>query len=566
MSGALREILAKFSIEVDTKPLQQGAAAVGQMEKQLEKTDETAKKTSKSVAKSGENFEKFAKAVALAVATGAVKDTFLEIVDLGGALDDASQRLGIGVEDLQRWQFAAQLSGVSAEELNGSLIKFQKNLSEAADGSATAVDAMKKLGVDVKDSAGNIRPTTEVLREVAKGIAGIENPAKRNAALMDAFGKSGANLGPLFSKGAEGIDELLQELDKAGGGLTKDTVTALADMGDELDRFEMSTKSLKAQMVMAFLPTISKAVETFRGFASSIAQDPEAVEHLKNALVVLGAVGFAAGVQMILPYAGLALAIAAAILVYDDLMTAFQGGDSLTTRLLDKLFGKGAGKSIFKDLKKDWDEFKASVQEFGFLGALWEGFQNLGANITKFFVEDIPAAIDQAQTSVMEGTGGIGEKIVSGMVAGMKGALLGALDVISPETAKFGKAIIDGVVQGITDNLPALGGAVGVVVSTVKDKLNTGMEVHSPSKWTERFAGHVFSPLVTEAPGWAAKASAAGASVATATQFGLARGLTQSNTINIQANGRPIGDVRKMTKDAIDDLGTSALDYLEATA
>jgi len=565
MSGALREVLAKFSIEVDTRALEQGAQGVHDLNRGLEQTDQRTRKAS-------DRFGEFKKQVGMAAVAGGalltkgLYDATKEMLELGGALDDTSARLGVNVEELQRWQFAANLSGISTDEMNGALQKFQKNLADAADGSKPAVDAMKKLGVEVKDSSGNIRPTTDILRDVARGVADIEDPAKRTQALMEAFGKSGANLGPLFADGAEGVDQLLKELEKTGGLISEDTVKALAASGDELDKFDASARGLKAKLVVELLPTITRMIEGFRSFVTTLSTDENAMERFKSVLQTVAVAGAIAGLVLLAPYAGLALAITVAILVLDDLKTAMKGGDSVATRLLDKLFGKGAGKSIFKSLNEDWANFRADVENLGFVGAVGEAFQNLGADLVKFFVEDVPAAIDQAQTAVMEGTGSIGEKIVTGIVAGLKGALLGSLDLISPETAKFGKAIIDGIVKGITDNLPAIGGAIGTVTNLVKENLNTDMEVQSPSKWTKRFAGHVFSPLVTEAPNWAAKAGAASQGVAMSMQGGLGRSLSQSNAITINAQGRPASEVRRMARDTIDDLGTSALDYLEATA
>lgn len=559
--SALREVLAQFSIQVDTRALQQGAQGVDRLNQELRETDQQAQRSSGRFAE----FKK--QALAAGVAGGVLLakglyDTTKEMLDLGGALDDTSARLGINVEELQRWQFAAQLSGVSTDEMNGALTKFQKNLADAADGSQTAVDAMKNLGVEVKDSSGNIRPTTEVLRDVARGVAGIQDPAKRTQALMEAFGKTGGNLGPLFANGAEGVDQLLTELEKTGGLLSEDTVKALAESGDQVDKFDMATRGLKAKLVTELLPTVTRMIDKFQSFVTTISTDENAMENFQNVLRAVAVVGAVAGVILLAPYAGIALAVAVAILVLEDLQVAMKGGDSIATRLLDKLFGKGAGKSIFKSLKEDWEEFKAQVEQLGFIGAVGEQFQNLGANIVKFFVEDIPEALQVAIDAISSGTAGWGETIVVSIVSPFTGLIAG----MGETGGKIAKALIDGIAAGIKDNLPALGGAVGLVAQAVQEGVAKPMEVKSPSRWMQRFAGHVMSPLVTEAPAWAAKAGAASESVARAVQGGMSKSLSQTNAITINAQGRPVSDVRRMARDTIDDLGTSALDYLEATA
>lgn len=561
MSGALREVLARFSIQVDTRALQQGAQGVENLNRQLETSDSLANRVSS-------RFSDFKKQLQVAAVAGGallakgLHDTTKEMLDLGGALDDTSARLGINVEELQRWQFAAQLSGVSTDEMNGALTKFQKNLADAADGSQGAVDAMKHLGVEVKDSSGNIRPTTDVLRDVARGVAGIQDPAKRTQALMEAFGKTGGNLGPLFANGAEGVDQLLTELEKTGGLLTEDTVKGLAEAGDHMDKFDMATRGLKAKLVTELLPTITRMVDRFQAFVTTISTDENAMEKFKSVLQAVAAAGLIAGVILLAPYAALAVGVVLAILVLDDLKTAMQGGDSVATRLLDKLFGKGAGKSIFKGLKEDWETFRRDVENLGFIGAVGEAFQNLGANIVKFFVEDIPEALKVAVDAVTNGTAGWGEIIVTAITVPFGGLIT----TMGETGGKIAKALIDGIAGGIKDNLPALGGAVGLIAEAVQTGVSTPLEVQSPSRWMKRFAGHVMSPLVTEAPAWAEKARGASEGVATAMQGGFARSLSQANNITINAQGRPISDVRRMSRDTLDDLGSSALDYLEATA
>lgn len=563
--SALREVLAQFSIQVDTRALQQGAQGVDRLNQELRETDQRAQKASG-------RFDEFKKqALAAGVAGGVLLakglyDTTKEMLELGGALDDTSARLGINVEELQRWQFAAQLSGVSTDEMNGALTKFQKNLADAADGSQTAVDAMKNLGVEVKDSSGNIRPTTEVLRDVARGVAGIQDPAKRTQALMEAFGKSGGNLGPLFANGAEGVDQLLTELEKTGGLLSEDTVKALAESGDQVDKFDMATRGLKAKLVTELLPTVTRMIDKFQSFVTTISTDENAMENFKNVLRAVAVVGAVAGVILLAPYAGIALAVAVAILVLEDLQVAMKGGDSIATRLLDKLFGKGAGKSIFKSLREDWEAFKAQVEQLGFIGAVGEQFQNLGANIVRFFVEDIPEALNVASEAVRNGTAGWGEIIVTALSEAVQGAVKQVIGPVTLAAAAIGAAIIQGIVNGLSGNTEKLNKGMAGVAESLKQGVAKPMEVKSPSRWMQRFAGHVMSPLVTEAPAWAAKAGAASESVALAMQGGMSKSLSQTNAITINAQGRPVSDVRRMARDTIDDLGTSALDYLEATA
>lgn len=373
--GALREILARFDIEVDPK---------GALKKGTQGTDQLADKLSKLGSVLG----------GVAIVQG-IRGFVSDLADAGDQIIDTSARLGLGTEDFQRWGLAAKLSGVDAETFGASIQKMQIKAAEAAAAGAETGGIFKELGVQLRDGAGGpMRETTEILYDTGIAISKLSDPMARNKAATEAFGKAGAKLGPMFAQGEEGLQGLLAELDKLGGGYSEEALAAMGELGDQTDRYEFALTSLKGAIALQILPTINKLITKGAELVGGFRNMEGASTKLKVGLGILGAAAAVAGARALLPWAPFALAIAGAFLIIEDLTVAMQGGDSAAGLLLDKLLGKGAGKSIFEEIKNDLISMNKELANSEGIGKKLEAvFSRVGATLVKFFKDDIPAAI-----------------------------------------------------------------------------------------------------------------------------------------------------------------------------
>jgi len=73
---------------------------------------------------------------------------------MGDQLSHMSARTGIAVEVLSALGFAAQQSGIEIDDLDTGVRKMQKTIVDAATGSQSAIDALGRLGLTVKDLDG----------------------------------------------------------------------------------------------------------------------------------------------------------------------------------------------------------------------------------------------------------------------------------------------------------------------------------------------------------------------------------------------------------------------------
>lgn len=171
-------------------------------------------------------------AAAMTAASLATKlwDTAMEVADFGEKAD----QMGIMVKTMQALQYAGIQNGLSVEQLENGVAKFSQKIGEAADGSKEMIEALDKIGVKILDLRGNLRPTEDLLFEVAQKIMAIDDPARRAAAAVDFFGKAGVKMLPLLKQMAEGSDAMTSAAERAGTVISDEVIGKLDKFSDRL--------------------------------------------------------------------------------------------------------------------------------------------------------------------------------------------------------------------------------------------------------------------------------------------------------------------------------------------
>ena len=335
MSSALRELIAFFGVEVD--------------DKKLDKVDE---KLEGLVGMA----ESVAGALGIAFGLHEVSEFIQGQIELGAQLAHTSEILGLSVGDLQAFEYAAKNAGLGAEEADTALRFLNKNLGEAATGNDAAAQAFQKLGVTVKDATGKVRPTQDVLAEVADGISKLPSPAEKTAKAMELFGRAGARMIPLLNKGSKGISEFYDEFEQLGGGIDEEFVAAAEEGEHQMNKLGLAFKGAKATIAGALLPAFTHLVEKVTSVVGWFRELSTHSYIVQTALATLGAI--AAGLVVIWGILNIeiilvAVAIALLILAVDDIYTAFMGGKSVIGDFIDSLFGVGTTQAVVAALKDE---------------------------------------------------------------------------------------------------------------------------------------------------------------------------------------------------------------------
>lgn len=409
-----------------------------------------------------------------------VKGFVEEVQGAADAISDTSAQLGVAADDLQRWQFAAQMSGSSAEQLNTALLILQKNAAAAAEGGGGAADVFREMGVDIKDASGNVKSATQLMGDIGLEIAGIEGASERTAAALKVFGKQGASLVPIFANGEEGLQALLDRFDELGGGFSQEALESAGAVGDAIDEMSFATMALKGRLAVSLFPTLAKFLGYLTQGIAMLSKASETTNVLKATLIVFGVAATNVALDLYAKYLPFILLIGGLILLVDDLITGFEGGDSAIGKLLDKLLGEGAGKGFFKWAREGIDDLMSRVDKMPTIGEkVEEVFSSLGATVVAAFVDDIPAAWDLfwERTNAEFGYKGKGFiDFVNWWVWN---------EVAKPFNKWFADAatyIVDGLIKGLEDSWDKVTDAFsdlgGDIIKVFRDKF----KIRSPAK------------------------------------------------------------------------------------
>jgi hypothetical protein len=459
MAGALREVLAKFGFDIVDK----------------DKLDSAEKKA--------DGFADKLKAVAGLLAgaeiVGRAKDFVLEIQEAGDALNDTSAQLGVATDELQRWQFAAQMSGSSAGQLNTALLILQKNVAAAAEGGGEAGKVFADLGIPIKNTSGQIKSATQIMGDVGIEIAKLETPSERTAAALKVFGKQGASLVPIFANGEAGLSELLDRFDELGGGYSDAALEGAGAVGDAIDEMNYAVTALKSRLAASVFPTLAEALRLFTKWSAALGKATDGTNIFGAAAVVAGGIAAKAAIGAYARYLPLIAGIALLVLLVDDLMTAFKGGDSVVGKFIDKLLGEGAGKDFFKWLNEGIEDMGKRIDKLPtFAEKVEEVFSSIGFSLVKFFADDLPDAWDLFWRDLNKTAGYRGK----GMADFWRDMLKDWRELFFDWVEDVTDDIINGFTEGIKDKWKSVTDSFTELAEDLKKILPTTFKAKSPAQ------------------------------------------------------------------------------------
>ena len=213
-----------------------------------------------------------------------------KFLDTGDAIDKASIRLGIGAERLQSLQYAAKMSGATAEDMNSALGKLNENIAKAAAGKNEELASLfKKLGISLRDANGHVRTAADVLPEFADAIQRNTNSSVRARMAIAAFGDAGQKLIPMLQDGSKGLADMEKRAHDLGLTMSQDDVKAAASLGDKFTDlgavFDSFGNTISAKLAPVLGPLIDDLTEFLAknkdAFAGRLA---EAVSKLADSL------------------------------------------------------------------------------------------------------------------------------------------------------------------------------------------------------------------------------------------------------------------------------------------
>ncbi len=228
--------------------------------------DQAIKKSSQSLSsferkygQVGGNMMKFGGKLLAASTTvgGAIIGMAKSTADYGNTAAKTARSVGMDAEEFQKLSYAAKYAGVDQQKLSASMVRLNKNIVAAAGGSKAAQQTFKDLGINLKDSAGNLRAPNEILADIADVFSSTEDGAGKTALAYELLGRSGADMISLLNGGSAGLKTMGAEAERMGLVISNDAAHASEDFCDNLDRVTDSIRGVVFQMGAAMMPAIN---------------------------------------------------------------------------------------------------------------------------------------------------------------------------------------------------------------------------------------------------------------------------------------------------------------------
>lgn len=232
--------------------------------------DTTTEKAEKSGSKVGSAFSKIAKgaaAVGTAVVAGATavgtaaykmaKDTSANADNV----DKMSQKIGMSRKSYQEWDYVMSQNGMSVDKLQTGIKTLTSKMDAAKNGTSSATEAFKKLGVSVTNSDGSLRSQEEVFEETIKALQGMDNESERARTATELFGKAGVEMAPLLNQTAESTEALKNKAHELGMVMSDETIDSGVKFTDTMDTIKRSLGGLMNSLGGTVLPIVQSVLD-----------------------------------------------------------------------------------------------------------------------------------------------------------------------------------------------------------------------------------------------------------------------------------------------------------------
>lgn len=257
MAEKKQEIKTIFSVVAD-----QASKNLKELRKNFKTTEATLKDFSENATSLGAmTFAPLAGVMASLGAT--VASSLSSFVEYSTGVGDLAAKIGASAQDLQKFQYAALMSGSSGEELAGAVEILGKNLGQVASGKNKAIPEMfKQLGVSLYDANGHLKTATELLPEIANCMRSQETATQKSYIATTLFGKSGQGLIQMLEQGSEGLNELANDAEHLGIVLEDDVLNVAGEYDDAMNRLQTSLQGVQFAIAQKVLPVLTPLVES----------------------------------------------------------------------------------------------------------------------------------------------------------------------------------------------------------------------------------------------------------------------------------------------------------------
>lgn len=183
------------------------------------------------------------------------------------AVGKFASRIGISTEALSAYQYVASQSGVPVAALNMGFQRMTRRISEASVGTGVAVNALKELGISIKDITG--KAPDKQFEMIAKALDNVSFQGDKARLAMQFFDSEGVALLQTLTKGSKGLKDMKEEAERFGLIVSEKAAANAAEFGSSLIRMQGSIRGLKNAFSERLLPVFTELANSFANFVAN---------------------------------------------------------------------------------------------------------------------------------------------------------------------------------------------------------------------------------------------------------------------------------------------------------
>lgn len=355
-------VLNTFMLAFETDGEDVVLKTISKIDAEGKKLNKTQKQTGDSVEKSGKQAKGAAQqfmamksaiagAIAPLMALGVVLNRTLDFAQKGEQLMFMANAANMAANEFQKLAIANTRFGGSSEGAAGTMAGLASQIQALRFGeSAPLQDAAVKYGLNLQGANGGLAEGTELLRNIAKTMAGLDTGAQLD--LGRRIGLDEATI-RMLQRGVAAFDEELARAEKRKV-FTEEDIKRAHELQKSWRDMQQSMQGLWAEIARFVLPIVQQFIDSASAGFEYLRQHAEAV---KAGLVVISAIMAGIAVTSLAafaPWLGTAAIIAAiaaaAVLLYEDFKVFAKGGESVLAPFWKKLVDFGL---FWQDLP-DW--------------------------------------------------------------------------------------------------------------------------------------------------------------------------------------------------------------------
>lgn len=205
------------------------------------------------------NFKVGLTAVAGAAGIGLLVKSSLQSID---TLGKTAQKLGVTSQALQKLRYASNLAGVETRTVDMAVQRFTRRLSEAANGTGEAKDALKELGLNAKELAK--QPLDKQMLALADAFDDVQSSGDKVRLAFKLFDSEGVAFVNTLEGGSAALQQMFQDAEGLGFILSSSAVKGVEKANDAVMKLGSMFAGVRDQLVAALAPALRVIVDLIR--------------------------------------------------------------------------------------------------------------------------------------------------------------------------------------------------------------------------------------------------------------------------------------------------------------